>query len=722
MQRKLKLPSVFTLASGRRAKWVIVLFWAVVVVFAVSAAPKFQNAQNNDPSTYLPGNSGSAQALAQIERLSHGQAITEAVVVFSRPERLKAGDLRLITADRLKLDVQLPRTGVPSRRLFLSPDRKAAVLVFGLRVHNSTTALTNQVQEIRNVVQRTRPGLEVNVTGPAGSGFDAEQVFNEINGTLLLVTVATIFILLVLIYRSPIFWLIPLAAVGVAEVTSEGLGYLLTQIGVTVNGESAAILTVLVFGAGTDYALLLVSRYREELLRRRDTHEAMRVALQRSGPVIFASSSTVILALLCLLAAQVNSTRGLGPIAAMGVGVALLSGLTLLPSLLLIAGRRAFWPFVPHQTAYGAPEVKRGIWRRVAGRVDRRHRPIALAATALLVLLCLGLTSLNGGLDSGNSFRNRVESTRGQTILAAHFPAGASSPLEVIVPDLRRVLAVRAALVRVPGVAPRRVALGPVLGRPGDFAFTLTLTANPSSQRAFDLIPRLRAVATAAGGRGTLIGGATAEEVDQRAAAVHDTILIIPLILLVVFLILTLLLRALVAPALLIATVLLSFGAALGAGAFLFQHVFGYPGEDPSLTLFTFLFLVALGVDYNIFLMARVREETLISGTRQGVVKALEVTGPVITSAGIVLAGTFAALASLPLIGFTELGFVIAFGVLVDTFLVRTILVPALVIEIDRRVWWPSALARAAGRKNKPPAPARVVTNPWSTAPHEILD
>ena len=284
---------VFTLASGRRAKWAIVLFWVVVVVFAVSAAPKFSSAQNNDPSTYLPGDSGSAQALKQIDRLSHGQAVTEAVVVFSRRGRLNAGDLRLITADRLKLDVALPRTGVPARKLFLSADRRAAVIVFGLRVHNSTTALTHQVQEIRDVVQRTRPGLEVNVTGPAGSGFDAEQVFNEINGTLLLVTVATIFILLVLIYRSPIFWLIPLAAVGVAEVTSEGLGYLLTQIGVTVNGESAAILTVLVFGAGTDYALLLVSRYREEAAVHGFGEVAMRRTLSSAGRTIMFSAVTV---------------------------------------------------------------------------------------------------------------------------------------------------------------------------------------------------------------------------------------------------------------------------------------------------------------------------------------------------------------------------------------------------------------------------------------------
>jgi len=710
---------VLTIAAGRRSKWLIAVLWLIVAVFAMSASAKFQNAQNNDPSTYLPGSAQSSEALAVIKRISGGDAVTGAMVVFYRPGGLSAGDLRLIAADRRELNAKLPFDGVPSRKAFRSTDHKAAVLVFGLRLHDSATALSDQVKEIKAVVQRTSPGLEVDVTGPAGSSYDAAQVFNEINGTLLLVTVSVIFVLLVLIYRSPIFWLIPLLAVGFAELTAEGLGYLLTTIGVTVNGESAAILTVLVFGAGTDYALLLVSRYREELRRREDRHDAMRVALGHAGPVIFASASTVILALLCLLAAQVNGTRGLGPIAAMGVAVAMLSGLTLLPALLLIAGRKVFWPFVPRVS--DQPGREAGVWRGIAKRVDRRHLPIALAATVLLALLCLGALSLNAGLTSGNSFRGRVESTRGQTILAAHYPAGASAPLEVVVPDARRLPAVRAALAHAPGVAPRRLALGPTVSRGGDSFFTLTLAANPSSRRAFDLITPLRAIARAAGGKTTLVGGPTAEEFDQRAAATRDTFVIVPMILLVVFLTLSVLLRSLLAPALLIATVLLSYGAAVGTGAFLFTHVFGYPGEDPSLVLFTFLFLVALGVDYNIFLMARVREETLSSGTREGVIRALAVTGPVITSAGIVLAGTFAALASLPLIGFTELGFVIAFGVLLDTFLVRTILVPALVIKLDRRVWWPSTLARAEGRTPSRglegmaarPLPRAARPNPW---------
>jgi RND superfamily putative drug exporter len=576
---------------------------------------------------------------------------------------------------------------VPSR------DGEAALLVFGLRLHNSEQALDDTVRKIKHVVHGSPPrGLHVAVSGAAGSSYDAQQVFRQVDGTLLLVTVALIFVLLLIIYRSPIFWFIPLLAVAVAEVCSEGLGYLLTLAGVTVNAEAAGILTVLVFGAGTDYALLLVSRYREELRRHPDHHDAMRAAVGHAAPVIAASAGTVILALLCLLAAHANGTRSLGPVAATGIALSLLSALTLLPALLVICGRRIFWPFVPHYSGEPADEPGDRRWTAVANRVDRGHRSIALIATAGLSVLCLGALSLNTGLTIGNSFRGNVESVAGQRVVAAHYPAGMSAPAQVVVPGGRRVAPVRAAVARAPGVA----AVGPVQHGVASSFFTATLTANPSSRSAFDLIAPLRAVAKAAGGSGTLVGGPTAQEVDQRAAATRDTKVIVPMILLVVFAILGLMLRSLFAPVLLIATVLLSYGAALGTGAFLFEHAFGYPGEDPSLVLFTFLFLVALGIDYNIFLMARVREEALIRGTRRGVIRGLAVTGPVITSAGIVLAGTFAALASLPLIGFTELGFVIAFGVLLDTLLVRTILVPALVLELDRRVWWPSSLARAA--------------------------
>jgi RND superfamily putative drug exporter len=692
--RLARLHRLSSLPSGRRTKWLVALIWVAVAVVAGLAATKFHGAENNDPSSYLPGSAESSRALAEVRRITGGNALTPAVVVFFHAGGLHAPDRRLIAAARQTLNSQLPRDGVPAGVPVPSRDGEAALLVFGLRLHNSQRLLDATVQRIKHVVRdRALRGLEVAVSGPAGSSYDAEQVFSKVDGTLLLVTVGLIFVLLLVIYRSPIFWVIPLLAVALAEVCSEAFGYVLTLAGVTVNAEAAGILTVLVFGAGTDYALLLVSRYREELRHHPDHHDAMRAALRRAGPVLAASAGTVILALCCLLAARVNGTQGLGPVAGCGVALALISSLTLLPTLLVICGRRIFWPFVPYCSDEPAAKPGAGRWTAVANRVNRSHRLIALIATAGLAVLCLGVLSLNTGLTSGNSFRGSVESATGQHIIAAHYPAGMSEPAQVVVPDGRPATRVRAAVARLPGVA----AVGPLQHGAVSAFFTATLTANPSSTSAFDMIAPLRAAARTAGGRDTLVGGPTAQEVDQRGAATRDTKLIVPMILLVVFAILGMILRSLVAPVLLIATVVLSFGAALGTGAFLFAHAFGYPGEDPSLVLFAFLFLVALGVDYNIFLMARVREETHRVGTRHAVNRGLVLTGPVITSAGIVLAGTFAALASLPLIGFTELGFVIAFGVLLDTLLVRTILVPALVIELDLRVWWPSNLARADG-------------------------
>ncbi|MEA2149359.1 MAG: putative drug exporter of the superfamily [Solirubrobacteraceae bacterium] len=688
------LQQVYTVVTGRRTKWIVAATWLVLALVAATASTRFHDAQDNDQASYLPGNAESSKALAAVKQISGGEELTPAVVVFHRASGLRARDRRLMTSARRTLNAKLPRDGLPAQKLVFSKDRDAALMTFGLRLHDSEQVLNDDILKIKDVVRRrTRPGLEVAVAGPAGSAYDAAQVFKTLNGTLLLVTVSLIFVLLLVIYRSPIFWLIPLLAVGVAEVCSEGLGYLLTLTGVTVNAQAAGILTVLVFGAGTDYALLLVSRYREELRRHPDHHDAMRAALGHAGPVMVASAFTVILALLCLLFAHLNGTRGLGPIAATGIALALLSALTLLPALLVIFGRRVFWPFVPGFSDEQADEVE-GLWTAVAKRVDRSHRRIALITTAALSVMCVGVLSLNTGLTSGNSFRGSVESMTGQSIIAAHYPDGMSAPAHVIVPRGRRVAPVKAAVARAPGVPRGPRALGPVQRGAAGSLFTVTLAANPSSQRAFGLIESLRRTAKAAGGSGTLVGGPTAQEVDVRAAATRDTKVIAPMILVVVFVILALLLRALLAPLLLIATVLISYSAALGTGALVFKHAFGYPGEDPSLVLFTLLFLVALGVDYNIFLMARVREETLHVGTRRGVIRALAMTGPVITSAGVVLAGTFAALASLPLIGLTELGFVIAFGVLLDTFLVRTVLVPALVLELGHRVWWPSALAR----------------------------
>jgi len=472
-------------------------------------------------------------------------------------------------------------------------------------------------------------------------------------------------------------------------VTARGLGYGLEQLGVTVNGQSGGILPVLVFGAGTDYALLLVARYREELRRHQDKHEAMALAMRRAGPAVFASALTVMIALLVLVLAQVNGTSGLGPIGAMGVGLAMLSMLTLLPALLTIAGRRAFWPFVPRVGQAGTDETH-GVWRRVGERVARRPRPVWIGAVAVLLVMAVGLTQLNSRLTSGNGFRGSVDSVAGQKLLSQGFPAGANAPTNVIVGVPARLVAVRRALRASPSVS----ALGAVERGPAGARFDLTLTADPYSQRAFDRIPALRDVAKRAGGPQTLIGGPTAQQRDFNVSAVRDNQVIVPIVLLVIFLILAVLLRAVLAPLMLIATVILSFAAALGIGSVVSTQVFGFPGFDATYPLLVFIFLVALGVDYNIFLMARVREEAVRAGTNRGMLRGLAVTGAVKTSAGVVLAGTFSILGVLPLVFLTELGFTIAVGVLLDTFLVRSILVPALTFELGPRLWWPSMLAR----------------------------
>jgi RND superfamily putative drug exporter len=383
---------------------------------------------------------------------------------------------------------------------------------------------------------------------------------------------------------------------------------------------------------------------------------------------------------------------------------------TLLPALLAIFGRRAFWPFIPRLGSEGT-DATHGIWRRIAERVGWRPRPVWIASVVGLTVMALGLLSFNTNLTTGNGFRDEETSTRGQDLVERAFPAGANIPNTILVPNPDQAGEVRTALRERPEVA----GLGPVeVGRPGA-RFDLTLRDDPYSTKAFDQIPDLRAAVKQAGGDGVLVGGPTAEERDLRESAKRDTRVIVPLVLVVVFLVLAVLLRALLLPVLLIGTVVLSFLGALGVGFFFFEYVFDFPGSDPSLPLWAFVFLVALGIDYNIFLMARVREEALRHGTRQGMLRGLAVTGGVITSAGIVLAGTFSILASLPFVFLTELGFVIAFGVLLDTFIVRSVLVPALVFDIGPRSWWPSTLSQAFERRlprsfaedKAEPAPAR---------------
>nr|WP_246345544.1 MMPL family transporter [Conexibacter arvalis] len=668
----------------------------------------------------MPGSAESVQALEAVDRFPSGDR-AQAVIVYHRDGGLTAADRAAIARDRASLNADPPPATAPIPPAIPSRDGRAALLIASIDTSDRVDEdlLIGATDELRDRVAEGVPaGLVVKVSGPAGFSTDAVKVFEQINGTLLLATASLVFVLLILIYRSPIFWAIPLVTVLFAEVLSRGIGYWLAKAGVTINGQTSGVLSVLVFGVGTDYALLLVARYREELRRHEDKHEAAAIALRRAGPAVFASGMTVIAALLCLSLAEVNGTAGLGPVGAFGVALAMLAMLTLLPALLAITGRRAFWPFVPHFGDAGTDETH-GLWRRLGERIRPRPRRVWIGTTVALLVLCLGLTQMNSDLTSGNAFRGDVESVEGQELIAQSFPAGANAPTNVIVPPggggpaagAARVAAVGRAAAGVDGVA----AVLPVERDPDEGTLLhVTLEAEPYSERAFDVIEPLRGAVKAAGGDAVLVGGPTAEERDLRVSTARDNRLIVPIVLVVVFLILAAVLRALLLPLLLMATVILSYAAALGIGAFFFMEVFGFDGIDPALPLFAFIFLVALGVDYNIFLMARVREEAHAHGTRLGVVRGLAVTGAVITSAGIVLAGTFSTLAVLPLVVLTEIGFTIAIGVLLDTFVVRSILVPALALDVGDRVWWPSALAHRAARpddeREEGPEPAAAET------------
>jgi putative drug exporter of the RND superfamily len=544
----------------------------------------------------------------------------------------------------------------------------------------------------------------VYIGGPAASAADEVKIFKGIDTTLLYATLGVVIVLLLLTYRSPVLWLLPIISAGVALTVAQAVIYLLTQhANLTVNGQSEGILVVLVIGASTDYALLLIARYREELRRHADRHEAMAVALRRAGPAIIASGLTVVAGMLCLLAAESNDISGLGPVAAIGISVGLVAMITLLPALLVVVGRWVFWPVRP---GFGSPEpTRRGFWSRVGQSISRRPRAVWLVTAILLGVGALGLVGFRfGTLTVAQSFRGTPSSITAQNVLAEYFPAGSGEPVDVI-STASTAEQVRTALAATPGVA----SVTQPVTKDGSSFLEATMTPAPDSPAAYTLVDKIRTTVHAIPGADAKVGGGTAINKDVESAAAHDRNLLIPLILGVVLLILGVLLRAIVAPLMLIATVVLSFASALGISAWFFTHVFGFAGADTSVPLFVFVFLVALGIDYNIFLMTRVREESIRAGTERGALTGLAATGGVITSAGLVLAGTFAMLSTLPLVEFTEIGFAVALGVLLDTIIVRSVLVTALTLDIGRHVWWPSALAR-------PEQANSALANPESTA------
>jgi RND superfamily putative drug exporter len=675
--------------AGRRAKWLILVFWLILVVLAGPLSGKLTGAEKNDTSSWLPPKAESTQVL-NLRSTVVSPNVYPAVIVYDRPSGVTTADKDKAVADAAKI-AALPSVVHGSvTKPATSADGKAISTIASVDLGSSGWSGAGTVADsLRGVATAGANGMSVHITGPLGSAADSGNAFKGIDGTLLFSALAVVIVLLLLTYRSPVLWLLPVLSVGAALVTAEAVIYLLAaHAGLTVNAQSAGILDVLVFGAGTDYALLLTARYREELRRHADRHEAMAVAIRRAGPAIVASGGTVLLSLLTLSLASLNSTASMGPVLAIGVAIALASMMTLLPALLVATGRWVFWPVRP---AFGTDEpTTRGLWARTGRGIARRPRLVWVGTTLVLGAMAVGLAGLHaGGLTTAQGFRGTPDSVAGQAVLDAHFPGGAGQPVQVFGnPGSGPRLA--AALDSVPGltaVTTSRVVAG------HDY-LEATLTAAPDSQAAYATVDRARAAAHAVPGADAIVGGNTAVNLDVQRASVHDRNLIIPIILLVVFVILTLLLRALVAPVILMATVVLSFAAALGVSSLFFDHVFHFGGADPSFPLFVFVFLVALGIDYNIFLMTRVREEAARQGPRCGAVTGLAATGGVITSAGAVLAGTFAVLATLPLTAFIEIGFAVALGVLLDTLVVRSVLVTALNLDLGRWVWWPSRLAR----------------------------
>jgi RND superfamily putative drug exporter len=687
--------------TGRVTKWIVLV--AVLVITGIMGvfSTKLTSVQNNEASSWLPGSAESTKVLDELSQSVDPNDIPT-LVVYHRDGGLTDDDLAAMEADGKEIaeldgvtdqGVLTPAAaeaaaeqGAPVPTL-TSEDGEVAYLYFVLNFGtDGWNAIPEAAEEIRDIADID--GGEVHLAGYGGQAADSAAAFEGIDTDLIFATLGVVIVILLFTYRSPVLWLLPIICAVVANTIATGLVYLLAKYaGLTVNGQSQAILSILVIGAGTDYALLLVARYREELRRHEDRHEAMAFALHRAAPAIFASAATVAVGMLCLSFAELNSTAGLGPVVAIGVAVTMLVMITLLPALLVICGRWVFWPKRPGFRS--AEPTANGLWARVGRAISHRPRRVWVTTTGLLLLACLGLFRLDtSGLSTEETYTKEFDSIKGQKLLTEHGLSDNSNTIQVVA-DADSIADVSASLEGIEGLgAP---------GEPQELAdgrawFDATIQADISSSTAADIVEASRDAVHDIDGANALVGGGSAFYLDTKIASERDSKVIMPLVLGVVLLILIGLLRAVLAPLILVATVVLSFGSALGISALLFEYLFGFAGSDPGFPLFAFVFLVALGIDYNIFLMTRVREETATYGTRKGSLIALASTGGVITSAGVVLAATFLVLGSLPLVFLAELGVAVALGVMLDTMIVRSVLVTALNLDLGGRIWWPSKI------------------------------
>ena len=722
------------IVSGRRSKWVVVVIWLLAVVVMMPLGAKLADETKDDTASFLPASAESTRVVETLDAKFPAQETSQGLIVYQRDGGITAADREKIAADAKALeDLPADELPLPKDQPPIQPFKNGKP-VDGLVSQDGSLAYTVVIlptdfdhaadwgKLIRETTGSESDGMQIKLTGDIGFNTDADEVFSDIDTKLLLATVLLVLVLLGAIYRSVLVALTPLIVVFFAYTIAQGFIYLLAKSGATVSSNSTSILIVLMFGVGTDYCLLLVSRLREELRRTEDKHDAMTHAVTRSGPAILASGLTVTLAMLVLLFADSRNTSTLGPVAAIGVASSLLAGLTLLPAVLTIFGRRGFWPrrkTVEYDPEHAA-DVKVGAWRRFGDKVLHRPGPALAITLAVFVAGALGLIAFKVDYSTTTFFKKSVESVEGFTLLEEAFPPGVLAPMTMLVESDSGPVSkadVEAAIRAANGVD--GVASAADTGQrstDGTIAsVNVILGGDPYTKSSLGIVPEIRdSVGDSVDGATVLVGGGSAIQYDFDQATERDLKVIVPLALLVIAIILAILLRALVAPLVLIASVILSFLCTLGISILFIRFVVGDAGFDASIPTFAFIFLVALGIDYTIFLMARVREEARVHGTREGMLRAISATGPVITSAGVILAGTFSVLMTLPVTFTFDLGFMVALGIILDTFIVRTIMVPAAVELIGDRVWWPSTASggselfhdRAEPEPEPAPAPA----------------
>lgn len=692
---------------------VLVLTWLGLAGVGGPTFGRLEEVSSNDQASFLPASAEATEAQDWQAKFRDSDEVP-GIIVIEKNEAFTPAQLGELATLKASLeDLKLGSTVIGP-----IPSKDAKAVQFVVPV-GSSVEVKDAVKELRETVTEAAPeGTQTFVTGPAGLAADLTAAFGGIDGILLLVALSAVFVILLIVYRSLLLPIMVLLTSVFALCAAILLVFGMAKAGwIQLNGQSQGILSILVIGAATDYALLFVARFREALTHTTNRTAAVLTEWKASFEPILASGATVIIALLCLLFSDLNSNKALGPVAAAGILCALFAALTLLPALMALLGRAAFWPFRPKllPADQREPELvtglegQKGLWRATGALVARRPRTVWVASVLLLLVAAGGLFQLKAnGVPQTDVILTASNAVDGQDALARHFDAGSGSPAVVIADQakaaevLDRVKAddgVGEAYLLGPGSVPITGAPGTPSApdvREGRVIINATLNDAADSLEAEETVKALRTEVKAVD-PGALVGGVTATALDTNTTAQHDLVVIIPVVLVVILFILMLLLRSIVAPVLLVLSVVLSYAAALGVSAFVFNNVFGFPGADATVPLFGFVFLVALGVDYNIFLMSRVREESLKHGTRPGILRGLVVTGGVITSAGVVLAATFAALGVIPIMFLVQLAFIVAFGVLLDTVLVRSLLVPALAYDIGPKIWWPSKLGRTDG-------------------------